>query len=162
MGSSTPDNGDWKGGHMRIDSNEARSEDLAKADEVDLDLPDTTTPPGTSAAAAANANRSGSRNRNKFPRLGLDTLIHESRPEAHAGEDGAFQFYKVYKRRWFGLAQLTLLNIIISWDVSIFSSISPPLVPCSDTASREKPGFCDGVSLHVKKSLGCPCISRSI
>lgn len=26
--------------------------------------------------------------------------------------------YKVYKRRWFGLFQLTLLNIIVSWDVS--------------------------------------------
>lgn len=26
--------------------------------------------------------------------------------------------YKVYKRRWFGLVQLTLLNIIVSWDVS--------------------------------------------
>jgi hypothetical protein len=26
--------------------------------------------------------------------------------------------YKVYKRRWFGLIQLVLLNIIVSWDVS--------------------------------------------
>ncbi len=26
--------------------------------------------------------------------------------------------YKVYKRRWFGLVQLTLLNIVVSWDVS--------------------------------------------
>ena len=26
--------------------------------------------------------------------------------------------YRVYKRRWFGLAQLVLLNIIVSWDVS--------------------------------------------
>ena len=26
--------------------------------------------------------------------------------------------YKVYKRRWFGLGQLVLLNIIVSWDVS--------------------------------------------
>lgn len=26
--------------------------------------------------------------------------------------------YKVYKRRFWGLAQLVLLNIIISWDVS--------------------------------------------
>jgi hypothetical protein len=30
--------------------------------------------------------------------------------------------YKVYKRRWFGLLQLVLLNIIVSWDVSF-----PPL-----------------------------------
>lgn len=27
--------------------------------------------------------------------------------------------FKVYKRRFFGLLQLTLLNIIVSWDVSI-------------------------------------------
>lgn len=26
--------------------------------------------------------------------------------------------YKVYKRRWFGLAELVLLNIVASWDVS--------------------------------------------
>ena len=26
--------------------------------------------------------------------------------------------YKVYKRRFFGLAQLVLLNIVVSWDVS--------------------------------------------
>ena len=25
--------------------------------------------------------------------------------------------YRVYKRRWFGLIQLILLNIIVSWDV---------------------------------------------
>lgn len=30
--------------------------------------------------------------------------------------------YKVYKRRWFGLVQLTLLNIIVSWDVSALSA----------------------------------------
>jgi hypothetical protein len=26
--------------------------------------------------------------------------------------------YKTYKRRWFGLAQLSLLNIVVSWTVS--------------------------------------------
>lgn len=26
--------------------------------------------------------------------------------------------YRTYKRRWFGLAQLVLLNIVVSWDVS--------------------------------------------
>ena len=26
--------------------------------------------------------------------------------------------YKVYKRRWLGLGQLVLLNIVVSWDVS--------------------------------------------
>lgn len=32
--------------------------------------------------------------------------------------DGDGTVYKVYKRRWFGLIQLTLLNIVVSWDVS--------------------------------------------
>ena len=31
--------------------------------------------------------------------------------------------YKVYKIRWFGLMQLVLLNIVVSWDVS--NTLSP-------------------------------------
>lgn len=27
--------------------------------------------------------------------------------------------YRTYKRRWFGLVQLVLLNIVVSWDVSL-------------------------------------------
>jgi MFS transporter, FLVCR family, MFS-domain-containing protein 7 len=34
------------------------------------------------------------------------------------GADAPVTEYKVYKRRWFGLVQLTLLNVIVSWDVS--------------------------------------------
>ncbi|CCF37013.1 hypothetical protein CH063_08447, partial [Colletotrichum higginsianum] len=30
--------------------------------------------------------------------------------------EGSTIEYRTYKRRWFGLAQLTLLNIIVSWD----------------------------------------------
>lgn len=46
-----------------------------------------------------------------------------SRPSA-AGEDelapinGEHTEYRVYKIRWFGLTQLILLNIVVSWDVS--------------------------------------------
>lgn len=32
--------------------------------------------------------------------------------------EGTTTEYRTYKRRWFGLAQLTLLNIVVSWDVS--------------------------------------------
>jgi hypothetical protein len=35
---------------------------------------------------------------------------------AHGGGE-----FKVYKRRWFGVVQLVLLNTIVSWDVSAFS-----------------------------------------
>ncbi|KAH8904382.1 major facilitator superfamily domain-containing protein [Coniochaeta sp. PMI_546] len=42
-----------------------------------------------------------------------------------SGEGGeAAHEYKVYKRRWFGLVQLTLLNIIVSWDWLTFSPVS--------------------------------------
>lgn len=42
--------------------------------------------------------------------------------------------YKVYKRRWFGLFQLALLNIIVSWDVSTFYCFF--LYPVSSPALR--------------------------
>lgn len=32
--------------------------------------------------------------------------------------------FRVYKRRWFGLAQLVLLNVVVSWDVCISSICS--------------------------------------
>lgn len=31
--------------------------------------------------------------------------------------NGGQLVYRVYKRRWFGLTQLVLLNIVVSWDV---------------------------------------------
>lgn len=31
--------------------------------------------------------------------------------------NGGQVVYRVYKRRWFGLMQLVLLNIVVSWDV---------------------------------------------
>jgi hypothetical protein len=37
----------------------------------------------------------------------------ESRMDSQPAE------YRVYKRRWFGLLQLVLLNVIVSWDVSV-------------------------------------------
>lgn len=35
--------------------------------------------------------------------------------------------YKVYKRRFWGLAQLVLLNIVVSWDVCAIPAISREL-----------------------------------
>lgn len=47
--------------------------------------------------------------------------------------------YKVYKRRWFGLAQLTLLNIIVSWDVSCAPSLAGYLLTDPIAAGRLSP-----------------------
>ncbi|TPX10170.1 uncharacterized protein E0L32_001367 [Thyridium curvatum] len=43
---------------------------------------------------------------------------------AVAADGSSAVFYKVYKRRWFGLIQLTLLNVIVSWDWLTFSPVS--------------------------------------
>jgi hypothetical protein len=51
------------------------------------------------------------------------TTAHGARGSADEGE--AVYEYKVYKRRWFGLVQLTLLNIIVSWDVSTLRASLP-------------------------------------
>jgi FLVCR family MFS transporter 7 len=40
------------------------------------------------------------------------------RPWAHHRKSYSHEHFKVYKRRWFGLAQLVLLNVVVSWDVS--------------------------------------------
>lgn len=44
-------------------------------------------------------------------------------PQDH-GEEHATPVYRVYKRRWFGLMQLVLMNIIVSWDVSSIFAFS--------------------------------------
>lgn len=42
----------------------------------------------------------------------------------HLGESSSSAPYRVYKRRFFGLAQLVLLNIIVSWDWLTFAAVS--------------------------------------
>jgi hypothetical protein len=43
---------------------------------------------------------------------------HDADARRNVGE------YKVYKRRWFGVVQLVLLNTVVSWDVSLSVSCS--------------------------------------
>ncbi|KZL64386.1 major facilitator superfamily transporter [Colletotrichum incanum] len=38
--------------------------------------------------------------------------------------EGTTTEYRTYKRRWFGLAQLTLLNIVVSWDWLTFAPVA--------------------------------------
>lgn len=57
-----------------------------------------------------------------------DMAAHATPADAETGRDAAAAGgYRVYKRRWFGLLQLTLLNVIVSWDVSAFYHLSSPL-----------------------------------
>lgn len=55
------------------------------------------------------------------PRISFSAAIHDGRPTT--APDGTTIFYKVYKRRWFGVVQLALLNIITSWDWLTFAPI---------------------------------------
>ncbi|KAK3381530.1 major facilitator superfamily domain-containing protein [Podospora didyma] len=55
--------------------------------------------------------------------VGIDADCDDRRP-ASLGPGGSTVTYKVYKRRWFGLVQLTLLNIIVSWDWLTFAPVS--------------------------------------
>lgn len=43
-------------------------------------------------------------------------LLERKAENASLGAPGV-RAYKTYKRRWFGLVQLVLLNIVVSWDV---------------------------------------------
>jgi hypothetical protein len=63
--------------------------------------------------------------------------------------------FKVYKRRWFGLAQLVLLNVVVSWDVSylIFASIISRGTACQRKSRyrryrRARAGRCDQGPAH--------------
>lgn len=51
--------------------------------------------------------------------------LTERKTDGTEGEDVVREgrVYKTYKRRWFGLVQLVLLNIVVSWDVRC------PLIP---------------------------------
>jgi hypothetical protein len=49
--------------------------------------------------------------------------------------------FKVYKRRWFGLAQLVLLNIVVSWDVSTSFHSASSSMQCADTSLSGSPSL---------------------
>ncbi|TVY23333.1 Solute carrier family 49 member A3, partial [Lachnellula hyalina] len=49
------------------------------------------------------------------------------------GEEEDVVEYKVYKRRWFGLVQLVLLNIVVSWDWLTFAANSATVSEYYDT-----------------------------
>lgn len=55
-----------------------------------------------------------------------ETEVHGLEPGRPSEDVEVPISYKVYKRRWFGLIQLILLNIVVSWDVRI----SKPKLSC--------------------------------
>ncbi|KAI1177964.1 major facilitator superfamily domain-containing protein [Nemania sp. FL0916] len=53
-----------------------------------------------------------------------DSVACANNAENIDSNEGQAGVYRVYKRRWFGLVQLTLLNIAVSWDWLTFSPVS--------------------------------------
>lgn len=107
---------------MRINSNDpgALVDDTGskKGDDLELQVRDQDTPSDEDHVGGGGA-AGRSRRKFQFPRLGLDALIRDGRPEDNGIQDGSVVFYKVYKRRWFGLVELTLLSLLVSWEVSL-------------------------------------------
>lgn len=109
---------------MRINSNDpgALVEDTGskKGDDLELQVRDQDTPSDGDTVGGGGGDDAGrTRRKFQFPRLGLDALIRDGRPEDNGIQDGSVVFYKVYKRRWFGLVELTLLSLLVSWEVSL-------------------------------------------
>ncbi|KAL2197855.1 major facilitator superfamily domain-containing protein [Corynascus similis CBS 632.67] len=52
------------------------------------------------------------------------TETESSHHATPVGTDAVGIEYKAYRRRWFGLLQLTLLNVIVSWDWLTFSPVA--------------------------------------
>ena len=51
------------------------------------------------------------------PATSAQRLVDPVSLEGDGYADGRPREFKVYRRRWFALVQLSLLNIIVSWDV---------------------------------------------
>lgn len=79
------------------------------------------------------------------------------------GDDGSIRagvVYRTYKRRWFGLVQLTLLNIMVSWDVSIVYCLSGSSLisigglgaPANKLHALVSISHCEGKSAHAFES----------
>ncbi|KAM7224155.1 Major facilitator superfamily domain containing protein [Rhypophila decipiens] len=77
--------------------------------------------PGTNTTASRNRGNGEKRSR-ILSALGFGDK-GSTNTTAPPGEEWSGE-YRVYKRRWFGLLQLTLMNIIVSWDWLTFSPVS--------------------------------------
>jgi hypothetical protein len=85
-----------KKGTTQIDE-EVLADDITREQSTDAIL--AAAESSTTATSAAHATHPG------FGHLG------------HSSSRSHHHHFRVYKRRWFGLIQLILLNIVVSWDV---------------------------------------------
>lgn len=117
-----PGAGEWKGGHLRIASEDhtgSLGEDDSPIGKGDGDLELHEVHNGGEDSSLGDQQQQQASGRAKrgfqFPRFGLGGRGRDGPVVDGSGGDVD---YKVYKRRWFGLIELTLLSLLVSWEVS--------------------------------------------
>lgn len=97
------------------DQKTSEAKRLLPEDEVSTEMADV----GPESSAARNASQRETMYTDDPEHEGSSTLEPLATSESTAPlTPGQQTIFKVYKRRWFGLGQLVLLNIVVSWDVS--------------------------------------------
>ncbi|KAH4039148.1 hypothetical protein HBI52_043480 [Parastagonospora nodorum] len=87
-----------------------------KSNDAILDPTRSNEPSGYGEASAPAHGRDGDEERH--------VTSTRRRPWARKSKSYSHAHFKVYKRRWFGLGQLVLLNIVVSWDWLTFAPVS--------------------------------------
>lgn len=143
---SKGDAGEWKGGHMRIGSAAQSSSgtDSNSKRGGDVELQKVRDDEGGSEEEEQYQPDSRRRSKFQFPRLGLGAAFRDGRPEDNGVTDGTVEFYKVYRRRWFGLIELTLLSLLVSWEVSCHFLFAVQRSHLDTTPSRRVVKCCTG------------------
>lgn len=102
---------------LQEDDDEGRVEEAEVEDVDDLDLAELNSGDDLLPDEEEAGTRRGGTAAHGTDGAADQRLRGESLERRTTGSNGGT--FKVYKRRWFGLVQLVLLNIIVSWDVSI-------------------------------------------
>ena len=144
---ATVSSGDSMAGNLWQQLKEEEAGDVSEkkttrsASDSDNDVGDSVAAVGRGAAddipieINATAHATGAEPGSTAPPFGAVLGPAETRCSGAAEEaQGGGIEYKVYKRRWFGLVQLTLLNVIVSFDVSVFFCF---LVSSNSNAARQ-------------------------
>lgn len=102
---------------MKPSGSWVKMDDIAHTQSNDGMLKNAALVQGVSADAGASLSNADAQERvgevtEETSRRGWKGLGRKKRKQTYS-----HAHFKVYKRRWFGLAQLVLLNIVVSWDV---------------------------------------------
>lgn len=98
---------------MRPDETGVKMDDIARVNTCD-----STAKGATQVEEDVYENAQGSSSRAADEDDGAETRRGMFRRRSRPKQTYSHAHFRVYKRRWLGLAQLVLLNVVVSWDVS--------------------------------------------